>query len=286
MLEPCLRRGGSSPEAAQEETVLLDGKVAIITGGATGIGAATARLLASHGAHVVITSELPEDAMQPVCEGIRAAGGAASVARCDITSDDEIIGLIGAVERAHGRLDILVQSAGVCFWGKLEEMPGHKIQAMFAVNAIGPIMMIQNAIPVMRRGGGGAIVNISSGAAVIGVTQFAAYAATKAAMQHFTRTLAPELARSGIRVNAIGPGSVRTPMLGFTGETLTEGQIASMEKRAAGSVSPYGNAIMEPEDIAQIALFLVSDASRAVQGAFVLADQGFTAAMLPPGDRN
>jgi 3-oxoacyl-[acyl-carrier protein] reductase len=154
---------------------------------------------------------------------------------------------------------------------------------MFAVNAIGPIMMIQTAIPVMRRGGGGAIVNISSGAAVIGVAQFAAYAATKAALQHFTRTLSPELARSGIRVNAIGPGSVRTPMLGFTNENLTEQQIASLEKRAAGSVSPYGNAMMEPEDIAQIVLFLVSDASRALQGSFILADQGFTATMTPPG---
>jgi 3-oxoacyl-[acyl-carrier protein] reductase len=162
-------------------------------------------------------------------------------------------------------------------------MPAQKIETMFAVNAIGPIMMIRTAIPVMRRGGGGAIVNISSGAAVIGVAQFAAYAATKAALQHFTRTLAPELARSGIRVNAIGPGSVRTPMLGFIGDTLTQDQIASMAKRAAGSVSPYGNPMMEPEDIAQIVLFLVSDASRAVQGAFILADQGFTAAMMPPG---
>ena len=151
------------------------------------------------------------------------------------------------------------------------------------MNAVGPIMVIQLAIPAMRRAGGGAIVNISSGAAVLGVNQFAVYAATKAAIQHFTRTLAPELRRSSIRVNSIGPGSVRTPMLGFTDSELTEAQLASLAKRAAGSVSPYGNVMMEPGDIAELVLFLVSDASRALQGSFLLADQGVTAAMMPPG---
>jgi 3-oxoacyl-[acyl-carrier protein] reductase len=171
----------------------------------------------------------------------------------------------------------------VCFWGALEEMPPQKIETMFAVNAIGPIMMIRQAIPAMRRAGGGAIVNISSGAAILGVSQFAVYAATKAAIQHFTRTLAPELRRSSIRVNSVGPGSVRTPMLGFTDAEPTAAQLASLAKREAGSVSPYGNAMMEPDDIAQVVLFLVSDASRALQGSFLLADQGVTAAMMPPG---
>jgi len=261
----------------------LAGKIAIVTGGGTGIGAATSRLLAREGAHVVITSEQKLPAMQALADEIAASGGSASAARCDITDHDAIVALVQGVERDHGRLDILVQSAGVCFWGPLEEMPAHKIGTMFAVNAIGPIMMIQQVLPVMRRAGGGAIVNISSGAAVLGVTQFAAYAATKAAIQHFTRTLAPELRRSSIRVNSIGPGSVRTPMLGFSEDELTEAQLASLAKRAAGSVSPYGNAMMEPDDIAQVVLFLVSDASRALQGSFLLADQGVTAAMMPPG---
>jgi len=150
------------------------------------------------------------------------------------------------------------------------------------VNTIGPISMIQAALPAMRRSGGGAIVNISSGAAVLGVNEFAVYAATKAAIAHFTRTLAPELRRSNIRCNAIGPGSVRTPMLGFESDELTPEQQQGMARREARSISPYGNAMMEPDDIAQVALFLCSDAARALQGSFVLADQGISSAMLPP----
>lgn len=261
---------------------MLEGKVAIITGGGTGIGAGIAELFAAKGAHVVITSELAAEAMQPVVDRITAAGGSASAMTCDITDRAAIARLMAEVEGAHGRIDILIQSAGVCFWGPLEEMPAQKIDLMFGVNLIGPVSMIQAVLPAMRRAGGGAIVNISSGAAVLGVNEFAVYAASKAAIAHFTRTLAPELRRSNIRCNSIGPGSVRTPMLGFTAEELTPEQQVGMERREARSISPYGNAMMEPDDIAQVALFLVSDAARALQGSFVLADQGISSAMLPP----
>jgi 3-oxoacyl-[acyl-carrier protein] reductase len=261
---------------------MLDGKIAIVTGGGTGIGAATALLLAKNGAHVVVTSELAVAAMQPVVDRIVAAGGSAGAATCDIMDRSAIATLVANVERDHGKLDILVQSAGVCFWGPLEEMSAQKIDLMFGVNTIGPISMIQAALPAMRRSGGGAIVNISSGAAVLGVNEFAVYAATKAAIAHFTRTLTPELRRSNIRLNSIGPGSVRTPMLGFASDELTPEQQEAMIRREARSVSAYGNAMMEPDDIAQVVLFLVSDAARALQGSYVLADQGISSAMLPP----
>jgi 3-oxoacyl-[acyl-carrier protein] reductase len=261
---------------------MLSGKVAIVTGGGTGIGAATAALLARNGAHVVITSELPIEAMQPVADRIIETGGAASAATCDIMDRDAIAALVAGVERKYGRLDILVQSAGVCFWEPIEQMPARKIDLMFGVNVIGAISMIQAALPAMRRTGGGAIVNISSGAAVLGVNEFAVYAATKAAIAHFTRTVAAELRRTNIRINSIGPGSVRTAMLGFTGDELTPEQQAGMARREARSSSPYGNAMMEPDDIAQVALFLVSDAARALHGSYVLADQGVSSAMLPP----
>lgn len=261
---------------------MLEGKIAIVTGGGTGIGAAICALFAKQGAHVVVTSELAIEAMQAVVDKIRGEGGSASAVTCDITDREAIRQLIDGVERSHGRLDMLVQSAGICFWEPLEQMSARKIDLMFGVNAIGPISMIQAALPLMKRTGGGAIVNISSGAAMLGVHEFAVYAATKAAIAHFTRTLAPELRRTNIRINSIGPGSVRTPMLGFTSDELTEAQQAGMVRREARSVSPYGNAMLDPDDIAQVALFLVSDAARALHGSYVLADQGISSAMLPP----
>jgi len=259
----------------------LKGKVAIVTGGGSGIGAAISTLFAREGAHVVVTSEAPLAALQPVVDKIASTGGSASAVTCDITDRAAIARLVAGVESDHGRLDILVQSAGVCFWEPIEQLSPAKIDLMFGVNVIGPISMIQAALPLMKRTGG-AIVNISSGAAMLGVQEFAVYSATKAAIAHFTRTLAPELRRTNIRINSIGPGSVRTPMLGFTSDELTPEQEAGMVKREARSVSPYGNAMIEPDDIAQVALFLVSDAARALHGSYVLADQGISSAMTPP----
>ncbi|WP_454648708.1 SDR family NAD(P)-dependent oxidoreductase [Bradyrhizobium liaoningense] len=261
---------------------MFEGKIAVVTGGSTGIGAAISSLFAAKGAHVVVTSELPVEAMLTVVDRIIEAGGSASAVTCDITDRDAVANLMTGVEQEHGRLDILVQSAGVCFSDPIEQMSAKKVDLMFGVNVVGPIAMIQAALPIMRRTGGGAIINISSGAVALGIQQFAVYAATKAAIAHFTRTVAPELRRTNIRINSIGPGSVRTAMLGFTSDELTPEQQEGMIKREARSVSPYGNALMDPEDIAQVALFLASDAARALHGAYVLADQGISSAMVPP----
>jgi 3-oxoacyl-[acyl-carrier protein] reductase len=261
---------------------MLAGKVAIVTGGATGIGGATSKLLAANGAHVVVTSEQPVAAIQAFADEIVAGGGTASALSCDVTDPGAVSALVASVEKAQGRVDILVNCAGLCFFGSVEEMEATKVTKMFAVNVTGPISLISAVLPVMRRQGGGAIVNVSSGAAEIGVEGLAAYAASKSALRQFTRTIVPELKRSGIRINAVGPGSVRTPMLGYVSEELTPEQQAGMARREAGTVSPYGNAIMEPSDIAEVILFLVSDQARGLQGAFVLADQGFCATMKQP----
>jgi len=230
-----------------------------------------------------VTSEQPVESLEPFCAELTTAGGSASAISCDVTDSAAIDALVARVEARHDRLDIVINCAGLFHRAPLEAMSLPQIQNMFAVNALGPIMLVRAALPLMRRGGGGAIVNVASGAAVLGVEGCAVYAATKAALAHFTRTLAPELRRSGIRVNAVAPGSVRTPMLGFTSDDLTPAQLQSLAKREAGTMSPYGNAMMDPTDIAEIIAFLVSDAARGLQGSLVLADQGISSAMPAPG---
>jgi len=263
---------------------MLQDKVAIVTGGGSGIGAATSKLLAQNGAHVFVLSEKPVSTMQEVCTDIAAIGGRATALTCDVTDRASIATALAAVDKATGRLDVLVNCAGVFFRAPLREMPAQQIDLMFAVNTLGAIFMVQAALPLLLKGGsGGAIVNVASGAAKMGVEGCAVYAASKAALVHFTQTVAREFRRSGVRINSVGPGSVRTPMLGFASDALTPEQEQSMAKRTANSLSPYGNPIMEPDDIAQIVLFLCSDAARALQGSFILADQGFSAAMPAPG---
>ncbi|MDX2235339.1 MAG: SDR family oxidoreductase [Hyphomonadaceae bacterium] len=258
-------------------------KIALVTGGATGIGAATSRLLAARGAHVVVVSDQPLATIEAFCDELRATGASATAIPCDVRDRAQIGAALAAVERTHGELHMLVNSAGVFHRGPIMEMSPETVDLLFGVNAVGAISMVQAALPLMIRTGDGAIVNISSAAAQLGVETCAVYAATKAAVTHFTRTLAPELRRTGVRINCVGPGSVRTPMLGFKYDTLTDAQRDAMVKREAASNSPYGNALMAAEDIAEIVLFLLSDAAKSIHGATIIADQGITAAMRAPG---
>jgi NAD(P)-dependent dehydrogenase (short-subunit alcohol dehydrogenase family) len=272
---------------AKLEIMILKGKIALITGGATGIGAASTRLLASQGAHVWVASNQTVEEMRRFCDEVTSAGGSVTATTCDITDRAAVRDLIGQIEREHYRLDILVNCAGVIYRTPIFDMVPQHVDRMFAVNVVGAISVVHAALPLMRRSGGGSVINIASSAAVLGVETCAVYSATKAALVHFTRTVAPELRRSGIKINCVAPGSVRTPMLGFLDDTtpLTIEQIESVENRTSVSASPYGEGLMEPIDIAQVVLFLASDASRAFHGACLLADQGITAAMAPAGGK-
>jgi NAD(P)-dependent dehydrogenase (short-subunit alcohol dehydrogenase family) len=121
---------------------MLDGKIAVVTGGASGIGAATSRLLAKNGAHVVVTSEQPLSTLEQFCSEIVAGGGSASALVCDVTDRHAITHLIDEIDRRHGRLDILVNCAGLFHRASLEAMEDDKIEAMFAINALGPIRLV------------------------------------------------------------------------------------------------------------------------------------------------
>ena len=262
----------------------LDDKIAIVTGGATGIGGAVTKLLAAQGVSVWVVSHVSESEMQPFCDTICASGGKAIAAQCDVSDRSAVLALVDRVRRESGHLHVLANCAGVIHRTPAFDMDFSHVERIFAVNTLGAISMIEACLSLMKESGGGSIINIASSAAILGVETTSVYSASKAALVHFTRTLAPELRRTGIKINSIAPGSVRTPMLGFVdGATLTPEQEASAAKRASVSASPYGDGMIEPEDIAQAVLFLASDASRAFHGACLVADQGITGAMLPAG---
>lgn len=258
---------------------VYDSKVAIVTGGCSGIGAACARMLADKGAHVVVTSHLSIDEMQPVCDEIHGSGGTATAITADVTDEKAVKLLVQDVAAIHGRIDMLVNGAGLFDITPLFESDVSRIRKMVEINFLGSVTMLNHVLPVMRAQKRGAVVNIASGSAILGQGGYAGYAASKAAIAHFTRTIAPELAHSGIRVNAVAPGAVRTAMTAMVHTPQSAEMVAAYERIKATTSSPYGTAFMEPEDIAEVILFLLSDAARAIQGACIVADQGFSAAL-------
>lgn len=254
-------------------------RIALVTGGGTGIGAACALMLGAQATHVIVCSNLPIAEMQPVCDAITAKGGSASADTVDVTDDAAAKAMVARIMSRYGRIDSLVNAAGIWDITPLFGTEGKRIERLFHVNFMGSFNMMNHVLPVMRAQGGGAIVNIASGAAILGQGGYAAYAASKAAIVHFTRTIAAELARTGIRVNSVAPGAVRTAMTALVHTPKTPEMAAALARIEAQSPSPYGTAFMEPDDIAAVVLFLLSDAARAIQGTCIVADQGLSAAM-------
>ena len=216
--------------------------------------------------------------MAPFRDELIASGGSVEAIQCDVTSRQAVEALFAHVEHAHGRLDILVNSAGVFQLTPAFDVDLDKIERLFQVNTLGAISMIRAALPIMKRAGSGGIVTIASAAGVQGGATFAGYSASKAAIIHFSKTIVSELGHSGIRVNCVAPGSVRTPMTAFAHDPANEKMKSILAARTARTTSPYGQLLSEPEDIAHIVIFLLSDQARAIQGACIVADQGSSAA--------
>jgi 3-oxoacyl-[acyl-carrier protein] reductase len=256
-----------------------ESKVALVTGGGSGIGAATARMLGAAGAHVVISSHLPTAEMRPTRDRIRDEGGSASIETADVTDDLATKAMIERIVTGYGRIDFLVNSAGIFDITPVFNTESARIRRLVDVNYLGSVNVMNHVLPVMRAQGGGAIVNIASGAAVLGQGGYAAYAASKAAIMHFTRTIAPELARTGIRANAIAPGAIRTAMTAIVHTPESPEMEAARDRIVERSPSPYGTAFIEPEAIAEVIMFLLSDGARAIHGTCIVADQGLSAAM-------
>jgi len=245
----------------------LDGKVALITGGARGMGAAEVRLFAREGAAVAVCDVRDEQAEALAAE-VASTGGRVRAYHLDVASERQWTTVLARVWEELGGLDILVNNAGV---GDAPQDAAATALAdwerVLAVNQTGSFLGIKHTVPLLRRRGGGVIVQVSSTFAVRGVPMLAAYSASKAAVAALARHAAVAYARDGIRVNAIHPGLIDTPLIDLDGDP-TVGQII------AGT--PLGRP-GRPEEIASAVLFLASEESSYITGASVFADGGYTA---------
>jgi cyclopentanol dehydrogenase len=246
----------------------LDGKVALISGAARGQGAAEARLFAAEGASVVLGDIRAELGEQVVAE-IAAAGGAALFTQLDVSREADWARAVALAESTYGKLDILVNNAAIIGLEGIMDTSIELWNRVLAVNQTGTFLGMRAAIPAMRRAGGGSIVNISSVLATMGSGNSASYTASKGAVTALTRTVSIELATENIRVNAVHPGGVETPM---AVECLGDDVEA---RRALVATHPIGR-IGEPEEIAAGVLFLASDDASFVTGATLVIDGGNT----------
>ena len=247
----------------------LEGKVAIITGGARGQGATEARMFAREGARVVIGDVRDELGMQVEAE-IRELGGEAVYLHLDVTSADDWQRAIDTAEQQFGKVDVLVNNAAIVLRKDIEETTSDDWDNIMAVNAKGVFLGTRAVIPAMRRAGGGSIVNISSISGLVAVGP-PAYIATKGAVRLFTKSTAIQYASENIRANSIHPGSVDTDMRreGLGSQTPEEIQ-ARVDNIPLGRVGTT-------EDISYGALFLASDESSFMTGSELVIDGGYTA---------
>lgn len=250
----------------------LEGKVAVITGGNSGVGAATAQLFAKEGAKVVISARRVAP-LEEVANKIREAGGEVLAIATDISKPEDAKNLIEKAVETYGKVDVLVNNAGVLDEGlrPIDRVVDEDMDRVLNINAKGTMYCIREATNKMMENGGGSVVNVASVAGVMGCGG-AAYVASKAAIVGITRHTALRFAGKNIRCNAICPGSIATPMVAnMRPDNMDADMYGAMDKHADLRVP-----ICMPEDVANILLFFASDESRAITGQAIVSDFGST----------
>ncbi len=253
----------------------LDGKIALITGGTSGIGESCAELFAEEGAQIAVVGSSDIAKAEAVVARIAAAGGSAKPYVGDLSKVAEISKVVAAVKADFGRIDILVNSAGVFYPTPMGETTEADYDRMMDINVKGVFFCVQEVAPIMKAQGGGAIVNFSSVCGVMAFGTYAGYCAAKAGVNFMTRAMAQELAPHGIRVNAILPGNTATPM---NEDIRTEPELKPMLDAMAAR-TPSGRTYSEAIDMARAALFLASGDGRAMHGGLMVLDEGFSLGM-------
>ena len=247
----------------------LEGKVALISGGARGQGAVEAQMFAREGASVVF-GDVRDDEGKKVEAEIKAAGGKATYVHLDVTSEADWRAAVATAVSSYGKLDVLVNNAGILLRSKIEETSEADWDRIMAINVKGVFLGTKAAIPAMRQAGGGSIINISSTAGLVGSPgQTAAYTATKGAVRLFTKATAIQHARDKIRCNSVHPGPIVTDMIKdmLDDRAMWEQRLRRLPMGRAGT----------PEDVAYGVLYLASDESGYVTGSELVIDGGTTA---------
>ncbi len=247
----------------------LKGKVALITGGASGIGRATALLFAQEGAAVMVADVNPALG-QSAAQEIQSQGGRAAFTLCDVTQAEDCRLAVAATLEQFGRLDILFNNAGIIRRADVVETTEAEWDRVLAVNLKSIFLMSKYTVPVLAKAGGGAIINTSSGWGIKGGPKAVSYCASKGAVVNMTRAMAIDHGEQNIRVNCICPGDVDTPMLRHEALQLGQPEAEFLAEAAIRPLRRFG----KPVEIAQAVLYLASDASSYVTGAALLVDGG------------
>lgn len=245
-------------------TARMAGKVAFVTGGGSGIGAATAKRLAEEGATVIVCGRR-EAPLAEVVESIRAVGGKAQFKVADVSDEHAFVGAIEQVAAEHGRLDVMVNNAMAYTWGSVDSMSTEDWHANFTTTVDGTFWGTRTAMRLMKDGGG-SIVNIASICGLFGTAWMSGYSAAKAAVINFSRAVASEGAASGVRCNVVVPGVVATPS--------TAGMLSDEQTRANTEKLIPMRRVARPEELANAVLFLASDESSYITGASLPVDGG------------
>ena len=247
----------------------VEGKVALVTGAAMGMGKAHAQVLAREGAKVVVT-DIAQKEGRAVVEAIKQEGGEAIFLPLDVTSEGEWKAVVDKAIGEYGKVDVLVNNAGILIYKSIQDTSADEFDSVLAVNLRGVFLGCKAILPAMKKAGGGSIINISSMYGMIGVANASAYQASKGGVRLITKSVAVEYADHNIRSNSVHPGLIETPM------TAAISDDPELEKHILGPtiLKRAGKA----EEVAKVVLFLASDESSYVDGAEFVVDGGYTTA--------
>jgi len=240
----------------------LAGKVAVVTGGASGIGRASALLLASEGASVIV-ADIDKAGGRDTVQTIQERGGEAIFVRTDVTVAADVERMIAAAVETYGRLDVLFNNAGIAHRAPVDECTEEDWDRVMAINLKGVFLGSRYAVPVMKRQGGGSIINTASGAGLVGTVRSPAYCASKGGVVLLTKQMALDFAQDNIRVNAICPGAVDTPLMDLILREISDD--LDEARRIYEGRLPRGR-MLAPEEVAHAVLYLASDESGFMTG--------------------